>query len=181
MVRSSFRSLPFGLALCALVFCCWTNVVSAEETLLTCDQLPHEQFYCDLPPYDDDTQEISGCQSTNTVEVTCYALEQINCLGNKTFAADYPCRYTNGYSHRTALALSIFTGVFGIDRFYLGYPTIGLLKFFTSGFFVFGNIIDIVLIATQQVGPSDGSSYVVDRFGSRTKPASHRGIYVQNE
>lgn len=47
------------------------------------------------------------------------------------------------------MALSVFLGNFGIDRFYLGYPTIGFLKLITFGGFVVGNIADIILIATQ--------------------------------
>ena len=31
------------------------------------------------------------------------------------------CRYVTGYDYRTALILSVFMGMFGIDRFYLGY------------------------------------------------------------
>lgn len=55
--------------------------------------------------------------------------------------------------------------MFGIDRFYLGYPAIGLAKFCTLGFMFIGQLIDIVLIATQVVGPADGSSYVIPYYG----------------
>lgn len=55
--------------------------------------------------------------------------------------------------------------MFGVDRFYLGYPAIGLLKFSTLGFFFLGQLIDILLIALQVVKPSDGSEYIMNYFG----------------
>lgn len=55
--------------------------------------------------------------------------------------------------------------MFGIDRFYLGYPAIGLAKFFTLGFMFLGQLVDIILIATQVVGPADGSHYVIPYYG----------------
>lgn len=77
----------------------------------------------------------------------------------------YCCR--NGYHFETTLLLSIFLGMFGVDRFYLGYPAIGLLKFCTLGFLFIGQLIDVVLIATQIVGPADGSYYVIPYYGPR--------------
>ena len=56
-------------------------------------------------------------------------------------------------------------GMFGVDRFYLGYPAMGLLKFSTLGFFFIGHLVDIILIATQSLGPADGSHYVINYFG----------------
>jgi len=33
------------------------------------------------------------------------------------------------------------------------------------GFFFLGHLLDIMLIASQAVGPADGSSYVISYFG----------------
>ncbi len=59
----------------------------------------------------------------------------------------------------TALVLSIFVGELGIDRFYLGYTGIGLLKLFTAGCFGILWIIDIIQIATGSLLPADGNEY----------------------
>ena len=76
------------------------------------------------------------------------------------------CRYTNGYSFETALLLSVFLGMLGMDRFYLGYHAIGLAKLCTFGFLFLGQLIDIILIATQTLGPADGSHYVISYYGA---------------
>jgi TM2 domain-containing membrane protein YozV len=99
--------------------------------------------------------------------VPCIAADGLNCseTNSNTFTREMPCKWTNGYSFETALLLSIFLGMFGVDRFYLGYPAIGLAKFCTLGFMFLGQLIDIVLIATQVVGPADGSAYVIPYYG----------------
>ena len=45
------------------------------------------------------------------------------------------------------------------------YYAIGLLKFCTFGFFLLGQLVDIILIATQTVGPADGSDYLISQYG----------------
>src|ERR1700676_562721 len=54
--------------------------------------------------------------------------------------------------HTTALVLSIFLGLFGIDQFYLGKTGKGILKLFTLGFFGILWVIDVIMIATKSVG-----------------------------
>ena len=58
-----------------------------------------------------------------------------------------------------ALILSIFLGELGIDRFYLGYIGLGILKLITCGGFGIWYLIDIILIATGKLKPKDGSEY----------------------
>ena len=58
----------------------------------------------------------------------------------------------------TALILSILVGGLGVDRFYLGYAGMGILKLLTGGCFGILYIIDIVNIATGNLRPADGSS-----------------------
>ena len=98
----------------------------------------------------------------------CTALPGILCQStcNSTFTRWENCNWTNGYQFDTALLLSVFLGMFGIDRFYLGYPAIGLLKFSTLGFFFIGHLVDIILIASQTLGPADGSHYIINYFGA---------------
>ena len=62
-------------------------------------------------------------------------------------------------SRKAALVLAIIphTGFFGIDRFYLGHYTMGLLKFFTGGGLLVLYIIDIYRIATRTMKDRRGN------------------------
>ncbi len=59
----------------------------------------------------------------------------------------------------TALLLSIFVGGLGVDRFYLGYIGMGVLKLLTAGGFGILYIYDIIMIAIGKLRPADGSPY----------------------
>uniref|UniRef100_UPI00358F83A3 TM2 domain-containing protein 1 isoform X2 n=1 Tax=Myxine glutinosa TaxID=7769 RepID=UPI00358F83A3 len=110
--------------------------------------------------------------------VDCIPAPNITCIDSQGISREFDgetmafqksiiCRNTSGYRYTVAVALSLFLGWLGADRFYLGYPALGLLKLCTIGFCGIGSLIDFVLIVTQVVGPSDGSSYIIDYYGAR--------------
>ncbi|KAJ7993207.1 hypothetical protein DPEC_G00270060 [Dallia pectoralis] len=123
------------------------------------------KYRCNQPRIDDATQEPENCKNM-VAWVECLPAPNISCrLANGTefrfsgdevgFNRSISCRNVSGYSYKVAVALSLFLGWLGADRFYLGYPALGLLKFCTVGFCGIGSLVDFVLISMQIVGPSD--------------------------
>ena len=55
-----------------------------------------------------------------------------------------------------AVLLSFFIGWFGIDRFYLGYVGLGILKLITFGGCGIWYLIDLVLIAMNRLNDANG-------------------------
>jgi len=62
-------------------------------------------------------------------------------------------------SQLVALLLAIFVGVLGIHRFYLGYTGIGIIQLLTLGGCGIWALVDLIMIATGNLKPKDGSSY----------------------
>lgn len=65
-------------------------------------------------------------------------------------------------SKNRALILSILLGGLGIDRFYLGYTGLGILKLLTCGCFGILWVIDSILIAFDKLPPADKSEFEED-------------------
>ncbi len=57
----------------------------------------------------------------------------------------------------TALLLSIFLGGLGIDRFYLGYTVLGVVKLLTGAGCGIWWLIDVILIATKKLKDANGN------------------------
>lgn len=72
----------------------------------------------------------------------------------------------------TALILSILVGGLGVDRFYLGYTGMGILKLLTGGCFGVLWLIDLINIATGKLGPADGSPYDDDTAPAPSAPSA---------
>ena len=66
----------------------------------------------------------------------------------------------SGKKWQTALALSVFLGVLGFDRFYLGKIGTGILKLLTWGGFGIWWIADIITIASGKMTDSRGQALI---------------------
>ncbi|MEI6649349.1 MAG: TM2 domain-containing protein [Actinomycetes bacterium] len=71
-------------------------------------------------------------------------------------ASQIPTVYSTK-SYITALLLSFFVGVFGIDRFYLGQTGLGIAKLLTFGGCGVWSLVDFILIAMRKVTDSEGN------------------------
>lgn len=146
---------------------------------LNCSTLRVGQYVCPLPPIDAETQQPFECSSSNVAPLVCSLVDGLRCqpstgINETHFITHIPCQHTEGHQFQTTLLLAVFLGMFGADRFYLGYYAIGLLKFCTFGFFFIGQLLDIILIATHVLIPASGAHYVTDYFGPRMNITSFR-------
>jgi hypothetical protein len=76
--------------------------------------------------------------------------------GDQWFDARYVPWLYSDRNWMVAVVLSLFLGVFGIDRFYLGYTGIGIAKLVTIGGLGIWALIDCVLIAVRVVPDAAG-------------------------
>jgi len=56
----------------------------------------------------------------------------------------------------TAILLSFFLGSLGVDRFYMGYIGLGIIKLLTFGGCGIWSLIDFILIVMRKLDDADG-------------------------
>lgn len=123
------------------MFCrsCGKEVKRDAEICLSCGAKPLSgKSFC----------HICGAE-TNPEAVIC-----IKCgakLSGDTLSGEKP------KSWLVALLLSIFLGGLGIDRFYLGYIGLGILKLLTFGGCGIWYLIDLILIAANKIKDAQGN------------------------
>ncbi|CAJ0598772.1 unnamed protein product [Cylicocyclus nassatus] len=173
MVRFLYLSALFCSFLVMIDSHVGVSKFSTSRSLKQCQSLRSFQYKCEPPAIGVDTQQPVNCNEDDSVTVTCQVASGIACRGlqNNTryFYLKVPnaCSYRAHLHHSTALLLSIFFGFLGIDRLYLGYYAIGIIKMFSLGGLFVLWLIDVVLIALQLLQPADGSQYIMNYYGPR--------------
>lgn len=77
-----------------------------------------------------------------------------------TLQAPAPTTPPKRYS--TAVGLSLLCGTLGVDRFYLGYTGLGILKLLTGGGLGVWALIDLILLLIGKLPSADGQPLLVE-------------------
>jgi TM2 domain-containing membrane protein YozV len=98
---------------------------------------------------------LGGCGIWAFVDLLLIILKKLPDAQGRPLRFDQPAQPSDK-DWGSALLLSIFLGWLGIDRFFLGYTGLGVLKLATGGGCGIWAMVDSILIAVNKLPDSDG-------------------------
>jgi TM2 domain-containing membrane protein YozV len=148
----------------------------ARTVSVNCSDVFEWQYGCDDPQLSDWNWAVEHCTANNSWDQPCEVYAGVECDGARNFTRPQWFPNHKGKHYGTAVLLSFFFGIFGIDRLYLGYHLIALVKLLTGGFFFIEYLFDSIAISIQLVGPANGQGYSASKPFPFLMRNPHHGI-----